>query len=62
MNSIEKLLAANAHAVADANAAGVKNIWMQPGAEEPQASQSAREAGINVIDVGACVPVCQARE
>ena len=62
MNSIEKLLAANAHAVADANAAGVKNIWMQPGAEEPQASQAAREAGINVIDVGACVSVCQARE
>jgi predicted CoA-binding protein len=37
--------------------AGVKNIWMQPGAEDAQASQAAREAGINVIDDGSCVLV-----
>lgn len=43
--------------VADAIAAGVKNIWMQPGAEDKQASESAREAGINVIDDGSCILV-----
>jgi predicted CoA-binding protein len=48
--------------VADAIAAGVKNIWMQPGAEEESASLSAREAGIRVIDDGACVLVLLARE
>lgn len=48
--------------VADAVAAGVKNIWMQPGAEDAQASQAARDAGINVIDDGSCVLVLLARE
>ena len=43
--------------VADAIAAGVKNIWMQPGAEDESASQAAREAGLNVIDDGSCVLV-----
>ena len=43
--------------VADAIAAGVKNIWMQPGAEDKSASQAAREAGLNVIDDGSCVLV-----
>ena len=43
--------------VAEAITAGVKHIWMQPGAEDEQASESAREAGINVIDDGACVLV-----
>ena len=43
--------------VADAIAAGVKHIWMQPGAEDAQASESAREAGINVIDDGSCILV-----
>ena len=43
--------------VADAIAAGVKHIWMQPGAEDKQASKSAREAGINVIDDGSCILV-----
>lgn len=47
--------------VADAIAAGVKNIWMQPGAEDEQASQSARDAGVNVIDDGSCVLVMLAR-
>ncbi|EMI24615.1 CoA-binding protein [Rhodopirellula europaea] len=35
--------------VADAIAAGVKCIWMQPGVEDEQASEFSREAGINVI-------------
>lgn len=48
--------------VAEAIAVGVKNIWMQPGAEDELASESAREAGINVIDDGACVLVLLARE
>lgn len=48
--------------VADAIAAGVKHIWMQPGAEEEQASQSAREAGIDVIDDGSCILVLLARQ
>ncbi len=47
--------------VADAIAAGVQHIWMQPGAEDEQASESAREAGINVIDDGSCILVLLAR-
>jgi uncharacterized protein len=47
--------------VADAIAAGVKHIWMQPGAEDEQASESARQAGINVIDDGSCILVLLAR-
>ncbi|QDV82066.1 CoA-binding protein [Planctomycetes bacterium TBK1r] len=47
--------------VADAIAAGVQHIWMQPGAEDEQASASAREAGINVIDDGSCILVLLAR-
>ena len=43
--------------VADAIAAGVKHIWMQPGAEDEQASESARDAGIKVIDDGSCILV-----
>lgn len=43
--------------VAEAISMGVKHIWMQPGAEDPQASQAAREAGINVIDNGSCILV-----
>jgi len=43
--------------VTDAIAVGVKNIWMQPGAEDESASQAAREAGLNVIDDGSCVLV-----
>ena len=38
-------------------AVGVKNIWMQPGAEDDQASRAARDAGLNVIDDGSCVLV-----
>ncbi|TWT50928.1 CoA binding domain protein [Rubripirellula amarantea] len=47
--------------IAEAIEAGVKHIWMQPGAEHEQASQSAREAGINVIDDGSCILVLLAR-
>ena len=43
-------------------AAGVKNIWMQPGAEDPRGSQAARDAGLNVIDDGSCVLVLLAIE
>ena len=48
--------------VADAIAAGVQHIWMQPGAEDEQASESAREAGINVIDDGSCILALLARQ
>lgn len=37
--------------------AGVKNVWMQPGAEDSEGSQAAREAGLNVIDDGSCILV-----
>ena len=43
-------------------AAGVKNIWMQPGAEDSKGSQAARDAGLNVIDDGSCILVLIARE
>jgi predicted CoA-binding protein len=48
--------------VQQAIAAGVKNLWMQPGAEDSQASQAARQAGLNVIDDGSCILVLLARE
>jgi predicted CoA-binding protein len=43
--------------VRQAVAEGVKSVWMQPGAEDEQASQIARDAGLNVIDDGSCVLV-----
>jgi len=43
--------------VEDAIAAGVMNIWMQPGAESAKAVKRAEEAGLNVIHSGACVLV-----
>ena len=42
--------------------AGVKNIWMQPGAEDSQGSELAREAGLSVIDDGSCILVQLALE
>jgi uncharacterized protein len=36
---------------------GIKNIWMQPGAEDPEAVALCRERGINVIADGSCVLV-----
>lgn len=43
--------------VADAIALGVQNIWMQPGANDPIASEAARAAGAQVIDDGSCILV-----
>lgn len=43
--------------VEDAIAAGVKNIWMQPGAESSRAVRRATEAGLNVIYGGPCLLV-----
>jgi predicted CoA-binding protein len=38
-------------------ARGIKNIWMQPGAESPKAIAMAEKAGVNVIGDGSCVLV-----
>jgi predicted CoA-binding protein len=43
--------------VADAIALGIKNLWMQPGANDPLASESARATGAQVIDDGSCILV-----
>lgn len=43
--------------VAKAIAHGIKNIWMQPGAESPAAVALCREKGINVIANGSCLLV-----
>lgn len=36
---------------------GIKNIWMQPGAEHPAAVALCRERGVNVIADGSCLLV-----
>lgn len=36
---------------------GIENIWMQPGAEDPQAVAAAEQAGLNVIADGSCLLV-----
>jgi predicted CoA-binding protein len=36
---------------------GIKNIWMQPGAESDAAIAKAQQAGVNVIAGGPCVLV-----
>jgi predicted CoA-binding protein len=43
--------------VDDAIAAGVKHIWMQPGAESMSAVEKAEKAGVNVIYGGPCLLV-----
>lgn len=43
--------------VEQAAAKGIKNIWMQPGAESPAAIEFCRRQGINVIADGSCVLV-----
>lgn len=48
--------------IRQAIAAGVRNIWMQPGAEDAEGSQLARDSGLNVIDDGSCVLVSMAFE
>ena len=39
------------------SALGIKNIWMQPGAESDSAIQAAEAAGANVIAHGPCILV-----
>ena len=43
--------------VPKAIAHGIKNIWMQPGAESPAAVALCRELGVNVIADGSCLLV-----
>jgi predicted CoA-binding protein len=43
--------------VKQALALGVKNIWMQPGAESDEAVRLAESAGANVLSGGPCVLV-----
>jgi len=43
--------------VEEAAAAGVKRLWMQPGAESERAVERARELGLSVIAGGPCVLV-----
>jgi predicted CoA-binding protein len=41
--------------VDDAIKFGIKNIWMQPGAENQAAIEKAEKAGVNVIHGGPCI-------
>jgi predicted CoA-binding protein len=43
--------------VEQAIARGIRNIWMQPGAESQAAVDRCRESGINVIADGSCLLV-----
>ena len=43
--------------VREAHAAGVKHVWMQPGAESDEAIRAAEALGMNVIAGGPCVLV-----
>ncbi len=43
--------------VEQAIAKGIRNVWMQPGAESEAAVEACRRAGINVIADGSCVLV-----
>ena len=43
--------------VAQALSLGIRNIWMQPGAESPAAVELAEQAGANVIAGGPCILV-----
>lgn len=43
--------------VEQAIAKGIKNIWMQPGAESAAAIQKCEEQGVNVIAGGPCILV-----
>ena len=43
--------------VAAAVEKGIRNIWMQPGAESAQAVRICKDAGINVIADGSCLLV-----
>jgi predicted CoA-binding protein len=41
--------------VKDAITQGIKNIWMQPGAESTKAIEDCKQHGINVIAGGPCI-------
>lgn len=43
--------------VEQASARGIRNIWMQPGAESPAAVKFCRDRGLNVIADGSCLLV-----
>jgi predicted CoA-binding protein len=43
--------------VDEAHRAGIRHVWMQPGAESPRAVERARELGIDVIAGGPCLLV-----
>jgi len=43
--------------VAEAADAGARFVWMQPGAESPEAIRIARERGLDVIADGSCILV-----
>ncbi|MBW4055138.1 MAG: CoA-binding protein [Proteobacteria bacterium] len=49
--------AVTAQLVPIALAKGIQNIWMQPGAEHPDAVALCRAQGVNVIADGSCVLV-----
>ncbi len=49
--------AATEQVVREAHAAGVKHVWMQPGAESAEAIRSAEALGMNVIAGGPCLLV-----
>ena len=49
--------AATEQVVRDAAAAGVKHVWMQPGAESDAAIQAAQDLGLSVIAGGPCLLV-----
>lgn len=43
--------------IEDAAAAGIKHVWMQPGAESDEAIEAAEAHGMNVIANGPCLLV-----
>ena len=43
--------------VTAAIARGIRNIWMQPGAESPRAVEECRKQGVNIIADGSCLLV-----
>lgn len=43
--------------VRDAATAGIRRLWMQPGAESPVALELARQLGLSVISGGPCLLV-----
>ena len=49
--------AATEQVVREAAAAGVKHVWMQPGAESEAAIEAARALGLSVIAGGPCLLV-----